>query len=317
MSDRDSEAAHWFARMRASKAEADRTEFEAWRADPDNAAAYARAEDDWLLVGDASPEAIAVHRTAQAIPQQSNARWALAAALVLAITLGFAWMFLGHGGGEPVVADNQTGEVILEDGTRVALMEGAKIEHRYDAQERRVILVGGRARFIVAHDPSRPFRVTAAGSVTTALGTIFEIDLRGAEPVVHLVKGSVEVRATARPDEPLLLHPGERATVTFEGPHVIRAAVSGEVPMQRPVSKGDAAPILIADELPLGAVLDRANRVNALQIEVADPGLAGRPVSGRFDVSDAASLSRKLGAALNLAVEDHGGHLILMAKIKN
>lgn len=317
MSDRDSEAAHWFARMRASSAEADRAEFEAWRADPDNAAAYARAEDDWLLVGEASPEAIAVHRTAQTAPEQSNARWALAAALVLALTLGFAWMFLGHGGAEPVVADSRTGEVILDDGTRVALMDGARIEHRYDARERRVMLVGGRARFTVAHDPSRPFRVTAAGSETTALGTIFEIDLRGVQPIVHLVKGSVEVRASARPDEPVLLHPGDRVTVTADGPHVARAEGSAAVSMQSPVSDGASATLLIADELPLGAVLDRANRVNALQIEVADPALAGRPVSGRFDVSDAASLSRKLAAALNLAVEDRAGHLVLKAKIKN
>src|SRR3546814_19997131 len=89
--------------------------------------------------------------------------------------------------------------MVLEDGTRVALMDGAKIDPKFSPGERRVILIGGRARFTVAHDTTRPFRVEAAGSETTALGTIFEVDLRGREPVIHLVEGSVEIRSTPIP----------------------------------------------------------------------------------------------------------------------
>lgn len=51
----------------------------------------------------------------------------------------------------------------------------------------------------VAHDASRPFRVQAGGSLTTALGTVFEVDLTGPAPIIHLVEGSVEVGATRGP----------------------------------------------------------------------------------------------------------------------
>lgn len=314
MSDRDSEAGDWFARMRSPGADAARADFEAWRADPDNAAAYARAERDWLLVGGASPEVVDMHRHVPATPGRSNSRWALAAALLLALSLALAWTVMGQRGDAPVIAGNGSGEIILEDGTRVSLMDGATLRHAFGAKERRVILSGGRARFAVAHDGARPFRVEAGGSETTALGTIFEIDLTGAKPIVHLIEGSVEVRAAARPERPLRLHPGERAAVAVEGPERVGGSSSEQLPMQSPVREGASLSVLLADELPLGAVLDRANRVNGTKIEVADAALAGRLVSGRFDVSDAKSLSRKLAAALDLVVVERAGGYVLSAK---
>ena len=120
MSDRDTEAAHWFARMRTPGAEADRAEFDAWHSDPENAEAYANAKEDWLITGGVAEEHLAAHRQ---VPSKATppyrAHWALAAALVLAISLAFAWVLLGNRGAEPIVADNATGEVVLEDGTRV------------------------------------------------------------------------------------------------------------------------------------------------------------------------------------------------------
>lgn len=318
MSDDDTEAAYWFARMRAPDADADKAEFEVWRADPDNAAAYARAEDNWLLVGGVAPEHLAAHRAASAKPARSSAQWALAAALVLALSLGFAWIFLGNRSIDPIVAGNATGEVVLEDGTRVALMDGAKINPKFGPGERRVILTGGRARFSVAHDASRPFRVEAAGSETTALGTIFEIDLTRGEPLIHLVEGSVEIRATAKPREQLRLRPGQRAAVTVDGPKLVETSASSEpLALVSPIGETENATLLIADNLPLGAVIDRANRVNPAKIELADPASGTRLVSGKFEVADAGSLARKLAVALELDVEERGSTFILKPKIKN
>ena len=237
MSDRDTEAAHWFARMRTPGAEADRAEFDAWHADPENAEAYANAKEDWLITGGVAEEHLAAHRQvpSKATPP-SRAHWALAAALVLAISLAFAWVLLGNGGTDPIVADNATGELVLEDGTRVALTDGARVEAEFTSGERRVNLVGGRALFTVAHDSARPFRVEAAGSETTALGTVFEIDLTGRRPVVHLVEGSVEVRATANPQSPLRLRPGQRAAIEKDAPMLIETKpVSETVIMTNPV----------------------------------------------------------------------------------
>ena len=64
-----------------------------------------------------------------------------------------------------------------------------------------------------------------------------------------------------------------------------------------------AADKLEADNLPLGQIVDRANRVNAQKIALADPALAAIPVSGRFEIGDSDALARKLAAALDLGVE--------------
>ena len=317
MSDRDTEAAHWFARMRTPGAEADRAEFDAWHADPENAEAYANAKEDWLITGGVAEEHLAAHRQvpSKATPP-SRAHWALAAALVLAISLAFAWVLLGNRGAEPIVADNATGELVLEDGTRVALTDGARVEAEFTSGERRVHLVGGRARFTVAHDSARPFRVEAAGSETTALGTIFEIDLTGRRPVVHLVEGSVEVRATANPQAPLRLRPGQRAAIEEDAPVLIETkAVKETVSMASPVGEAEGPNLLLAEGLPLGAVIDRANRINGVKIGIADTAIGGRLVSGRFDVSEARSLARQLAAALDLDVKEQAGGYVLMPKI--
>lgn len=319
MSDRDTEAAHWFARMRTPDAEADRAEFDAWHSDPENAEAYANAKEDWLVTGGVAEEHLAAHRRvpSKATPP-SRTHWALAAALVLAISLAFAWVLLGNGGTDPIVADNATGEVVLEDGTRVALMDGARVEAKFAPGERRVLLVGGRARFTVAHDSARPFRGEAAGSETTALGTIFEIDLTGRRPVVHLVEGSVEVRATANPQAPLRLRPGQRAAIEEDAPVLIETKPTGEtVTMDNPVGEAEGSNLLLAEGLPLGAVIDRANRANSAQIGLADTAIGGRLVSGRFDVSDARSLARQLAAALDLDLKEQPGRYVLMPKIAN
>jgi len=317
VSDRDTEAAHWFARMRTPGAEADRAEFDAWHADPENAEAYANAKEDWLITGGVAEEHLAAHRQvpSKATPP-SRAHWALAAALVLAISLAFAWVLLGNRGAEPIVADNATGELVLEDGTRVALTDGARVEAEFTSGERRVHLVGGRARFTVAHDSARPFRVEAAGSETTALGTIFEIDLTGRRPVVHLVEGSVEVRATANPQAPLRLRPGQRAAIEEDAPVLIETkAVKETVSMASPVGEAEGPNLLLAEGLPLGAVIDRANRINGVKIGIADTAIGGRLVSGRFDVSEARSLARQLAAALDLDVKEQAGGYVLMPKI--
>ena len=315
MSDRDTEAAHWFAAMRAPGAETDRDAFEAWHADPANAEAYARAKDDWLLVGGVAPEHLAVHRPKTASPTSSPARWALAAALVLTISLAFAWTLLGNRDRDPIMANVASGEMRLEDGTRVELTDGARVETRFSKAERRVLLTGGRARFTVAHDAARPFRVVAAGSETIALGTIFEVDLTGRRPVIRLIEGSVEVRATVRPGPALRLLPGQSAAVENDAPTLVDPAEKRTpAAMSSPVGSAAAASLLDADELPLGAVVDQANRVSAARIELADSKMARRLVSGRFDVADARSLARKLAVALDLTVEERSGNFVLTPK---
>jgi len=301
---RETEAGHWYARMHGPDADSSRAAFDEWKRDPANAAAYAAYEDDWALTGRIAPAPRARSRSEREAASRApgGARWALATAAAIAIALLFAWP-VDRRADTPQIASGPLlpGELRLADGTAVTLMDGARAEPRYSDSERRLILHGGRARFDVAHDASRPFIVVAGNSETRALGTIFEVDTRAAAPRITLIRGAVEVRL-AGASEAIRLAPGESAEVLAAGPRRVPEMTS-------PV----AATLIDADKLPLGAVIDRANRTNTVPIRLADPALASLELTGRFDLASSAALARKLAAALDLAVETQPHAIVLKA----
>ena len=302
MSRQKREAADWAALMRGTPSDADRQALDAWRARPGNAAAYTRAVDDWNYSGTASRQRIeAKARSETRAP--GSLRWAMATIAAVGLAIGFAFYLQGRGA-EPQIAAGPMlpGQLRLADGTRVTLMDGARVDPQLSASERRVVLDGGRARFDVAHDTARPFIVVAGRSETLAIGTVFEVDARKAVPRIKLIKGAVEVRASAA-GEVLRLAPGEVAEVPASGPRRVPAMAS-------PVPTS----VLAANNLPLGAIVDRANAATGKHIGLADPALAALPVTGRFDVADIGLLARKLAAALDLDVEDRAGNIVLSKK---
>lgn len=310
MTRREEEAAAWFARMRGPDAAEHRSAFEAWRRDPANAAAYSDAEEDWLAVGGLPPEDRVIGGPAKDRQGWSPTRWAVAATLFLALALGAAW-HLRLDSGERQIAERAPADraatatekkLELADGSIAILMHGARITADMDGERREITLFGGRARFIVAHDATRPFIVHAGGSETIALGTVFEVDVRGAQPLVHLISGSVEVRAE-RSKRALRLAPGESAEIDGADARRVAAEMSNA-----------AITILQAEGLVLGEVVDRANRLGGTPIRLADPELASRRVSGRFDISNSEALARKLATALDLDIVAGPDGSILRAK---
>lgn len=302
MSNAKREAAEWLARMRAPVTDADRAAFDTWYAKPGNAAAYADAEDDWALAGSMSRQRIEA-KARREVHAPGSLRWAVATVAAIGIAVSFAW-FIEQRSSEPQVAAGKpaAGQITLADGTLVTLMDGAQVVPQLSDRERRVVLTAGRARFEVAHDADRPFVVVAGHSETVALGTVFEVDMRQGAPRVTLLRGSVDVRSNETL-KVLRLTPGQTASVPASGPE-----------LSAPDAEPAATTMLSADNLPLGAILDRANKANALPIRLADPALGSLPVSGRFDVADSPALARKLAAALDLVEEKRSGEIILARK---
>lgn len=314
---RDRKASEWFALMRGPDADKHRSAFDDWLRDPRNAAAYASYEDDWHftrhLAHDDVPAPEKTDRATRWVPL----RWAAVAAAALALMC--AWYLQAT----PRVSDltgteTSAGTRHLADGSTVLLMDGALIGTEFTSSERRVRLKGGRARFAVAHDASRPFIVLAGTSRTTALGTVFEVDLRGAHPRVHLIDGAVEVRSLPTA-EVVRLAPGESAEVKGRTPRRITAATGARPQPRHPDAAQDTATttMLEADGLALRAVIEAANAVNPVPIRLADRSLGALAVSGRFDLSGSAALARKLAAALDLEVARSSEAHMLSARRKN
>lgn len=302
MTRQQQEADDWAGLMHGPDADTHREAFEAWRRKPGNAAAYARSAEAYAVGSSMSPARVEAMARAKN-EKRVQARWSLATAAALVLVAGGA-LYVQSLSDETRLAQspNPSEERELADGTKVILTSGAKIETRFTPERRLVILTSGAARFEVAHDASRPFTVIAGRSETTALGTVFEVDLRKGAPRIRLVQGLVEVRSKSG-GAALRLEPGQSAEVPAEGPKMA-SMMASPVPTK----------LLAADNLPLAAVLDGANKLNAKPIRLADAALANLPVSGRFDLADSGALARKLGAAFGLAVDERTDEIILAKK---
>jgi len=296
------EADDWAARMHGPEAETHRDAFDAWRQRPGNAAAYARSAEAYTVGADMSRARVEAMARSKAA-RRSGQRWGYATAAALILVAGGALYVQSRDDGTQIaLAPDAAGDQQLPDGSKVILLDGARIETQFTTGRRVIILTGGAARFEVAHDPARPFTVIAGRSETTALGTVFEVDMRQGPPRIRLIRGLVEVRSSGG-GAALRLAPGQSAEVPAEGPKLAGAMAS---PVQ--------AKLLAADNLPLGSVLDSANKVNAKPVRLADAALASLPVSGRFDLADSGVLARKLAAAFDLGVDERPDEIILTKK---
>lgn len=286
----DREAAEWFARLGATAVPTETIHaFFAWRAVPENAAAYKRIEGQWERMGrlrgdpeiDALMDQIGKPRPARGPGR--GAAWAplgrpLAGAVLALLVAGVgvaAWWTLSR----PPVYATEVGEqrtVQLADGSSVRLDTDSRIRVRLSDGARRIELLEGQALFDVAHDAARPFVVSADDTTVTALGTVFDVRRIGSDVRVVLVEGRVRV------DDPrggrTVLTPDQAATVTPRGAQA------------RPVNAATATSWaegrLVFSGTPIGEAVAEVNRYLTDPVILAAPGVAGTPISGAFRVGD-------------------------------
>ena len=110
-----------------------------------------------------------------------------------------------------------TTSVTLDDGTQVLLSANSRLSYDKDFTDKnREVTLVGEARFSVAKDANRPFIVRTEQIQTQVLGTVFDVKAYPQTPVdVTLYEGKVEVSLNG--NSPLLMQPGEQATISKEG----------------------------------------------------------------------------------------------------
>ena len=84
-------------------------------------------------------------------------------------------------------------DVLLSDGSRVTLNTNTALSVHYSKGRRFLVLERGEALFSVAHNTARPFDVAAAGTLTRAVGTEFNVDMRNTKVTVSVLEGVVQV----------------------------------------------------------------------------------------------------------------------------
>lgn len=328
------QAAEWLVANRDEPEPSRQAAFVAWlRADPAHAQAYSDAlRMNSMLHRAARPvppveELVALARTAQpsnvsditqarapaaqapaALPSPSRRRWlyALAAAVIPVVGLLPLWMNTRHP--EPPVAvepgehfatgHGQLLAQTLADGSVLNLDTDTAVTVRYQRSARRIDIEHGQVVFEVAHDPARPFQVTAGSAQVVAVGTRFDVYLQGESTVVTVVEGRVTVGTPAgQARTPLLVGPGEQVRV-----------VQGELPAAPTAVDPARITAWLHRQIsfrhePLAQVAAEFNRYTTTPIQIDSEAVRALPVSGVFNVDDTDSMVAFLRSLPGVRVE--------------
>jgi transmembrane sensor len=323
------QAAAWFARRRSgSWSEADASNFVVWlKADSSHTKAWDSYERLWsrLEAVQDDPKILTIRESARRSAARREAlrrdgRFAAAAAA--GIVLGVAVWWSTHtsvtapvpvstaasisGRAPNLIRDVSTevGErsvLLLPDGSKVTLNTASAVHTDYTGRERRVTLVRGEAFFDVARDHTRPFVVSAGARQVIAVGTAFDIRMQERRIKVTLVQGKVRVVRSADPIAVDAIPARPLPAVELEAGSALVAQEDGDDHVERL----DAARAtswtsgkLVFDGERLADVVAEMNRYSREKLEIADPELKSRRVSGVFEPTS--------GPAFATALETYG-----------
>jgi transmembrane sensor len=355
------DAAEWFARLETERtSETTRRRFVDWLTrSPVHIEEFLRvsalhralsrelkAQPDWLadVLADASmppDNVVSMPDTgpssqptpAEAFSGRGRFLWAAAAALLLAVGIG--WMVrVGLPpltiGDERVVATDigEQRRVVLADGSGVQLNTETEIRVQMGDRLRQVHLVRGEAIFDVEKDPTRPFRVDSGTAVVEAIGTRFNVYRKPDQTVVTVVEGRVAVSPTAeaperprRPqpeetqektDEPELTVPPRSIDVSekpveLDAGQKVTVATDGTVAAPAPVDVDRATSWtrrrMVFDADTLDTVVAEFNRYNREPLVIADTSLSNRRITGVFNIDDPEAFLALLGDLEDIHIE--------------
>lgn len=207
--------------------------------------------------------------------------WAAAAA-VLAAAGGVGWFAVAGRQPPPVAqasamreyatAPGQRAVVRLADGTEITLNVATRL--RVPAEfgvGRREVYLEGEAYFSVIHDSLRPFAVHTRLGVTRDLGTKFAVGAYADEAAERIAVAEGAVTVGEMP-----VRAGEVATVSGAG----QVSVLRSADLARELAWTHGR--LQFDGVPLGDVARLLGRWYDLDVRVAGPELARRPVTGSY-----------------------------------
>lgn len=321
--DRLEQATQWFLRVRSEDARVeDLPELKRWiDSDPRNEQAYRQVAAAWEGIGAhaAAPEVMVARRNAlddahrAASLRRSVREWfsrpvALAASICVVLLSTALYFYLQQGVYSTGIGEQRA--LRLDDGSVVTLDAKSRVRVAYGDGVRLLMLERGRARFDVARDPVRPFRVQAGDQTIVAHGTQFNVERVANTVLVTLLEGRIAVTGIATasqsvPEEKAIATPvveltaGQGLTVQANG----RATMVPKVDVEQATAWQSGR--LFFDNEPLASAAERVNRYSKLQIEVS-PSAANLEVSGVFTAGDADAFVEAVSTYFPVRVERTG-----------
>lgn len=172
----------------------------------------------------------------------------------------------------------------LPDQSSVLLAPNSQLYYEHGLASRRVILKG-KARFTIKHDPDKVFTVTTGEIMTTDIGTVFEIDARKTDKItVRLLEGQVKVGK--KPDSKLVM-----ADQYLNKREALKIKLgSGRVVLERTPLTADKKPAvqpLVFNKTPLRLVFKKIATRYHCPIKFSEEDLEKLTFTGNVEPSDA------------------------------
>jgi transmembrane sensor len=325
----------WLARVDAGLTAAETAEFEAWlAADARHYGAYIRAQavfgqarrikafahspdpDDWahyIQAGNDDPPREAEAGDSVDAPARRVSRRAFFGVAGGVAAVGLAAAFFATG--RPAQALTfQTGlgerrDVLLADGSRVALNTDSELRVLFDKTLRIVELIRGEALYNVVHDGKRPFIVDAAGFKVRADEASFAIQqLRGFRPQLLVKEGTVDVT----PNNSTSLKVEANTKITFLIGSKLSGVMLSPEEMDRELMWREGK--IAFEDTPLYSAIATFDRYGPVHIDVQDPYLLNRTVSGVFSSDDPMGFAKVVAELFDLNAIPEGKGIALRRK---
>jgi transmembrane sensor len=318
-------AADWWARLRDDDVSPDAAaEWQAWSAeDPGHTEAFERIRElgSRLEGADARTRHAFVAEFVRPRAPSMVRRFAVAASLAIVVLTGgyFAWNMLtvpdalaSRHYATPIAVNR---DVVLADGSKVALGGASAVQTQFGGGLRRVQLQRGEAYFEVAHDKRHPFIVSAGEIKVRAIGTAFNVRRTGDRVMVTVTEGTVQIAQ------------GDASSSASAVAHGAVVAVAGQQVVYDPAASGltvatvDTGQVLgwRNDRLqfvnePLGVVVANINRYSLRPLRIADPKVNTITFTGTVSPTDLDGWAAALPHIFPVKVRATGKEIVIAAR---
>ncbi len=314
----DQAAAEWAAKVDRGLSAAEHVQFEAWRAgDVRRPGAYGRMRAISLH----AERAAALGPAFEPASFQTRASRPPASRRALMAAGGFAVVLAGLGvlaanvlsGQRYQTRKGEVRQIALEDGSVIIMNTASKVAVHLSHQARWIMLTEGEALFDVAHDPKRPFYVSAGATLVRAIGASFMVSRLAGRPVQILVRdGVVEVtRPASVATKAVRLVANTRALSppAADTDHAATIAVTDVAlpDLHRELAWRDGR---LAFE---GQTLEQAAgefaRYSDIRVVVEDQALAKEEIAGLYQANDPVGFAQAVATSLNARAKIDAGQV--------
>jgi transmembrane sensor len=319
----EDEALRWLVDFN-DLSEVEQARLHAWLAErPENRVAFAKVERDWRRL-----DVVRQLATDQPDPKVVN-KWLwrrrlrrryLPLAAAAGIAAAAITVFLLPGREYEAAfqtAIGQQEEVLLPDDSVMTLNTNSEATVHYGDEVRRVRLLKGEAHFVIAPASERPFSVVAGTGTVSAVGTAFNVYLKGDVVEVTVTEGVVEVRPnvllTANDEDEASSRRPSRAPVRTIAAERLKKgqkleyretikSVSNVDPEEIARKLAWQAGMLAFQGDTLAEVIEEATRYTETRITIEDPEIEGLHVTGYLRAGDIDTLLELIESNEQVAV---------------